>query len=81
MCERHGDAVRIACDHGFGPDGPAETEYPFAGSFTALVVSTGQTAYLEDTRLRPDLHFPRPAGGDPLRAALAAPLRVHGRVA
>jgi signal transduction histidine kinase len=79
VCEKRGDNVHIICDHGFGPNGPAATDYPFAGSFTALVISNGQTAYLEDTRLRPDLVLSRPTEGEPFRSVLAAPLRVHGR--
>src|SRR5205823_3910531 len=71
--------VHLTCHHGFGPDGLESETYPFTHSFTALVTSMGQTGYLEDTRLRPDLHFPTPKGGEPFRAVLAAPLRVHGR--
>jgi signal transduction histidine kinase/CheY-like chemotaxis protein len=79
VTEKRGDSVHVVCDHGFGSAGPAAPDYPYAGSFTALVISTGQTAYLEDTKLRPDLSYPRSAEGEPFRSALAAPLRVHGR--
>lgn len=79
VCERRGDRVHIVCDHGFGPNGPAALDYPYGGSFTALVIASGQSAYLEDTGLRPDLSVPRPADGEPFRSLLAAPLRVGGR--
>jgi signal transduction histidine kinase len=79
VCEKRGDTVHVICDHGFGPGGVAALDYPFPGSFTGLVIATGQTAYLEDTRLRSDLVIPRPANGEAFRSALAAPLRVQGR--
>jgi signal transduction histidine kinase len=79
VCEKRGDTVHVICDHGFGPGGLAAPDYPYAGSFTALVIATGQSAYLEDTRLRPDLVVARPAAGEGFRSALAAPLRVQGR--
>ncbi len=79
VCERRGEMVRVICHHGFGPDGLAAEQLPYATSFVALVASVGQTAYLEDTRLRPDLHFPAPKGGEPFRAVLSTPLRVHGQ--
>src|SRR5262249_52684705 len=79
VCEKRGDTVHVICDHGFGPGGVARPEFPFIGSFTALVVSAGQTAYLEDTRLRPDLILPGPATGAQFLSAMAAPLRLHGR--
>jgi signal transduction histidine kinase/ActR/RegA family two-component response regulator len=79
VTEKRGDIVHVVCDHGFGHGGLAAKEYPYAGSFTALVISAGQTAYLEDAKLRPDLICPRPAEGEPFRSALAAPLRNQGR--
>src|SRR5262249_7703725 len=75
VCEKRDDHVHIICDHGFGPGGPAVIDYSYAGSFTALVIASGQTAFLEDTKLRPDLFVARPAEGEPFRSCLAAPLR------
>ncbi len=79
VCEKRGDTVHVICDHGFGPGGIAATHYPFAGSFTALVIGMGQSAYLEDTRLRPDLFVCHPSAGEPFHSVLAAPMRVQGR--
>jgi signal transduction histidine kinase len=79
VTEKRDDHVHIICDHGFGPGGPSATDYPYAGSFTSLVIASGQTAYLEDTNLRPDLLVPRSKEGEPFRSCLAAPLRFNGR--
>src|SRR5947208_7064122 len=40
----------------------------------------GQTGYMEDLSQRRELKIPQPAHGEPFRAVLAAPLKVHGRV-
>jgi PAS domain S-box-containing protein len=79
IVERQGDQLVIPCYHGFGPDGLEAEAIPFDRSFTSLILALGQAGYLEDTRLRPDLVFPRPKGGEPVRAVLSAPLRVRGQ--
>ncbi len=79
ILERRGERLHLSCDHGFGPDGPESRDLPYAQSFAALVLSRGQTGYVEDLTLRPDLVVPRPRGEAPFRSVLSAPLRVHGR--
>ncbi|HEX4129678.1 MAG TPA: ATP-binding protein [Pirellulales bacterium] len=79
ILEKHGDEVEIVCHHGFGPEGPVSTRLPYARSFASLVISAGQTAFLEDAERRPDLLMPTRHHGPPLAAVLAAPLRVQGR--
>src|SRR5262249_55241271 len=81
VLEKRGDELAVVCHHGFGPDGPEAGAIPFAQSFAALVLSRGQTGYVEHLALRPDLVVPRPRGEEPFRAVLSAPLRVHGRAA
>ena len=79
ILEKHGDRLVMHCYHGFGPDGAESEEMPYEGSFTSLILSLGQTGYLEDLRLRPDLNVPRPKNREPFRSVMATPLRVHGR--
>ncbi|MDB5387209.1 MAG: hypothetical protein JWM11_2855, partial [Planctomycetaceae bacterium] len=78
ILERIGDELHIRCHHGFGPDGPEVNSIPFANSFSSKVIGLGQTGYVEDIRLRPDLRIPQPKNGDPFRAVLSTPLRVGG---
>jgi PAS domain S-box-containing protein len=73
------DHLSIPCHHGFGPEGLASTTIGFDGSFSSLIMSLGQTGYLEDVTLRPDLHVPQPRNGPAPRSVLSCPLRVHGR--
>lgn len=79
ILEKHDDVLTIPCHHAFGPDGLESESIPFSRSFTSLIMSLGQTGFLEDAKLRPELILPTPRGGDPPRSVLAAPLRVHGR--
>jgi hypothetical protein len=44
VCEKRDDHVHIICDHGFGPGGPANTDYTYSGSFNARGKSRGPTA-------------------------------------
>ncbi len=78
ILEQEGDALRVRCHHGFGPDGLREDVIPMNQSFAALVLSRGRTGYLEDIALRPDVRLPQPAVGQPVVAVLAVPLRVQG---
>jgi signal transduction histidine kinase len=77
---RQGDRLVIHGHAGFGPGGPAEGPIAYEASFAALVMSLGQTAYLQNLEQRPDLVLPAPRQGEPLRSVMAAPLRVQGRV-
>lgn len=79
VLESQGEELRLVCHHGFGPDGPEEEVIPRAKSFAALVMSVGQTAYVEDIELRPELRLPRSRGDAPFRSVLASPLFVRGR--
>jgi signal transduction histidine kinase len=78
ILEKQGDQLTLPCYHGFGPGGAAAEAIPIARSFTALVMSMGQTGYLEDVELRPDLVIPQPREGERFRSVLSSPLRVHG---
>ncbi|MBI1853444.1 MAG: response regulator [Planctomycetes bacterium] len=79
IVEKRGDDLVVVCHHGFGPQGLESATVPFARSFTSLILSVGQTGYLKDLSLRPDLAVPQKKGGPPLRSILASPLRVHGK--
>ncbi len=80
IVERHGPEVVVVCDHGFGDGGVSKKQFPADKSFTQLVLSRGQTGFLEDMALRPDLELPAPADGRAFKSVLAAPLRVAGKV-
>ncbi len=79
VLEKEGDGMRVVCHHGFGKGGVEAETVPYAQSFAALVLSRGQTGYIEDLTLRPDLRVPHPGGEEPFRSVLSAPLRVRGR--
>jgi signal transduction histidine kinase len=79
VLERRGEEMVVACSAGFGPGGPLPGSIPFPMSFAAFLDSTGQTAVVEDLRLRPDLVIPRLPNGEGFRSVLASPLKVHGR--
>jgi signal transduction histidine kinase len=57
-----------------GPGRPARDRWSFAGSFAAIVLHHGRTAFVEDLRNRPDLQMGHEAGMEP-RSVLATPLR------
>jgi PAS domain S-box-containing protein len=78
ILEQDGSVLKLACHHGFGPDGPREQTLPLNQSFASLVLARGRTGYIEDISLRPDMHFPQPASGENFAAVLAVPLRVGG---
>jgi signal transduction histidine kinase len=79
ILEKRQDQLVLPCYQGFGPEGAAAETLPLAQSFASLIMSMGQTGYLEDVRLRPDLIIPQPKKGEPFRSVLAAPLRVGGQ--
>ncbi len=78
ILEKQNQELTIPCHHGFGPEGLEAETLPFAQSFASLIMSLGQTGYLEDLSLRPDLRVPQPKEGEPFRAVLSSPLRVRG---
>jgi PAS domain S-box-containing protein len=77
---REGNDLRIHCHHGFGPNGPQEQTIPYAASFSGQIMLLGQTGYVEDIDLRPDLKIPRPGDGSEFRAVMATPIRIEGRI-
>ncbi|HLJ09583.1 MAG TPA: ATP-binding protein [Planctomycetaceae bacterium] len=79
ILEKTGDELVVQCHYGFGAEGPQAMVIPFGQSFSSKAMSLGQTGYLEDIRLRPDLVIPQPRQGEPFRAVLSTPLRVRGR--
>jgi signal transduction histidine kinase/ActR/RegA family two-component response regulator len=79
ILEKHGDNLHVVCHHGFGPDGPDVEVLPYGQSIASLVLARGQTGYVEDLRLRPDLRIPQPRSGAPFTSVLATPLRIRGR--
>jgi PAS domain S-box-containing protein len=78
LLEQDGDVLRVRCHYGFGPDGLVQEAVPMDRSFSALVLSRGRTAYVENLGQRPDLVIPQPKGGEPFKAVLSAPLRALG---
>jgi signal transduction histidine kinase/CheY-like chemotaxis protein/flagellar motility protein MotE (MotC chaperone) len=78
ILERRGEGLRVTCHQGFGRE-PAAEEIALKASFSHLVMSAGQTAFLEDIRQRPDLQIPQPCDGERLLSVLATPIRVRGR--
>jgi signal transduction histidine kinase/response regulator RpfG family c-di-GMP phosphodiesterase len=79
ILERRGNDMKIVCHHGFGHAGVMQVILPAADTFASLVMSQGQTGYLADVALRPELVLPAPAEGPPFGAVLATPLRVQNR--
>ncbi|HVR73207.1 MAG TPA: ATP-binding protein, partial [Planctomycetota bacterium] len=78
VLEKKGDDLVVRCHLGFGPEGVVSATLPFSETFAALIMSLGQTGYLEDVSLRPELRFPAPNKGLEPRAVLSTPLRLHG---
>lgn len=76
ILQRDGQQMKVLCHHGFGPDGIAVDSLPAHKSFAALVLERGQTGYLQDVSLRPDLEFPQPVRGRHIASVLAVPLWV-----
>ena len=77
VTEKVDGRLRIAASCGLFVERPGE-ELAWDRSFTALVLERGQTGYVQDVALRPDLRIPRPDAGEPLRSILATPLKVRG---
>jgi len=75
--ERRGDELVIVCHEGFA-GGPVKPSIPYSRSFASLVLDRGQTGYVEDIELRPDLEIPQPREGPRLRSVLASPLKISG---
>ena len=66
--------------YGFGVHGALREDVPFPGTFAAMVMARGQTAYIADVQSRPDLNLAQPAAGRLFRSVLSTPLTVEGRV-
>lgn len=79
VLEKYDQHLVVSCHHGFGPQGLQADRIPFGESFGSLVMALGQTGFLEDIRLRPDLTFLQPKTGTCCRSVLATPLRLQGR--
>ncbi|MEO5617610.1 MAG: ATP-binding protein [Candidatus Eisenbacteria bacterium] len=77
ILERQDDALKVTCVQGFGTEIEA-AEIPNSQSFSHLVMSAGQTAFLEDIRQRPDLVIPQPKSGERFVSVLSTPIRVFG---
>ncbi len=60
--------------------GPECAGWSYERSFASLIVERGETGYLEDIALRPDLQCLEGSAGDPFRSLLAAPLRMRGQI-
>jgi len=65
---------------GFGVHGTMRADVPFPGTFAAMVMARGQTAYIADIQSRPDLNLAQPAAGRLFRSVLSTPLTVEGKV-
>jgi PAS domain S-box-containing protein len=78
ILEHDAGRLVVRCHEGFGPAGLRESSLPMDRTFSALVISRGRTAYIEDLRQRPDLVTPQPKEGEPYQAILATPLRALG---
>lgn len=79
VLERDGDELKVRCHHGFGSDGLRSNTIPFSSSFSSRVMQLGQTGYVEDLRLLPDVQIPQPQQGPEFRAVLSTPMRIDGR--
>src|SRR5579884_3677717 len=77
ILESQGEELALLCHHGFEP---RSRTIPYEHSFAALVLFRGQTGYLEDLSLRPDLQVPQPHNGQQFRSVLSAPMRVNNRL-
>ena len=79
ILERRGPELHVVCHQGFG-ERPQSNTIPFAESFSQVVLSAGQTAFLEDIRQRPDLKIPQlPEGQGQLLSVLSTPIRIGNR--
>ncbi len=70
---RNGELL-VRGHYGFGPGGPKRESTPIRRPFAAKVVESGKTEYIKDIRHYPELIVLQPAGQEPYRAVLAAPL-------
>ncbi len=77
---KKGGELEIVCHHGFGHADVQAKFIPYSDSFASLIMSMGQTGYLEDVRLRPELVLPAPKEGEPFISVISTPLRQQGRV-
>jgi len=66
-------------NYGFGAQGHFEDVPPLAQSFANLIIEKGQTGFIENLALRPDIVLSKPVIGRPFASVLATPLFVDGR--
>ncbi len=78
VLERRDHHLEVICHHGLGAP-LKRKELPIDGSLAGLVLSMGQTAFVEDLKRRPDLIVPQPASGLPFVSVLSAPIRISNR--
>lgn len=79
ILERSGNEIEVVCHHGFGHDDVRRKQLPLMQSFASIIMSMGQTGYLEDIRTRPELALPEPAEGEPFLSVLSTPIRIQGK--
>ena len=77
--EKQGRKVVVRAQEGLGTR-PGSLTLPLDRTLAAVVMARGEGGFLEDVALRPDLVFPQPLADSAIRAALAAPVRIHGEM-
>lgn len=80
VVEKRGNQLYVRGHWGFGEAGPVKRSWDYSRSLASLAMERGQTAFLPDLSLRPDLDFPQPASGPKLQSILVSPLRIEGEV-
>ena len=78
VLERCGDELIVRAHSEFGSEIAGE-RLPLEATLAALALERGQLAQLEDTRLRPDLRFPKSSSGIMPASVLSAPLCIKGQ--
>jgi signal transduction histidine kinase len=78
ILERREGEMHVVCHAGFG-DEIESHRIPLQKAFGHLVLSAGQTGFLEDVTRRPDLTIVQPARGPRMRSVLSTPIRIGHR--
>ncbi len=79
VIERQGDGARVVSHQGFDSAGLVRDVLPYERTFMASLLSRGQSGFLEDAALHPELALPQGNGQAAIRSVLAAPLKIHGQ--
>lgn len=74
--EKNGALLTLRGKYGFELDGAEKKELSFPQSMAALVIERGQTAYIKDVSLRPDLDVLQPAMKARFSSVLASPIKI-----